>query len=117
MSDMSDKRRLHRNSLIYYLKVFDRKTDALLGHLVDITSEGIMLVSEHPIPAGIVYDLRLELPKNIFGEEKIDFSAKSCWTKPDANPDFKDTGFQFIDVPLEHVLLIKKLVNEYGFMS
>ena len=114
---MSEKRRLRRNNLIYYLKVFDQSNEALLGHLVDITSEGIMLVSEGPIATGIDYRLRLVFPRDIFGEEKIDFTAKSVWSKQDSNPDFYDTGFLLIDMPLEKVLLIKKLVSEYGFES
>jgi len=114
---MSDKRRLRRNNLIYYLKVYNQKDGSLLGHLVDITSEGIMLVSEEPIATGVDFQLRLVLPRDIFGEGNIDFSAKSLWSKPDSNPDFQDTGFHLIDMPLEKVLLIKKLVSEYGFES
>ncbi|MHB9028686.1 MAG: PilZ domain-containing protein [Candidatus Latescibacterota bacterium] len=112
---MSEKRKLHRSNLIYYLKVIDRDTDALLGHLVDITSEGIMLISEKPIPEKILYNLRLEFPHEIFGQETLDFSALSLWCRPDLNPVFHDTGFKLQDVPLEHVLTIKKLVSELGF--
>jgi len=114
---MHEKRILHRNNLFYYLKVFEMNTNTLLGHLVDITSEGMMLISEQPIPTGVVYDLRLEFPKNIFGVEILDFSAHSLWTKPDTNPELHDTGFQLIDVPFEHILLIKRLVSEFGFIS
>ena len=65
--------------------------------------------------AGIPYPWNRQDQKKIFVMEKMDFSAKSLWTKQDANPDFHDTGFQLIDVPIENVLLIKKLVNGYGF--
>ena len=109
------KRKLHRNNLIYYLKVYDQKTDQPLGRLVDITPEGIMLISETPIPSDIDFTLRMEFPKEIFGEERMEFSARSMWCHKDMNPDYYDTGFQLIDVPLEHVLLIKKLVSEFGF--
>ena len=86
-----------------------------LGRLVDITPEGIMLISEEPIPISVVVEMRMEFPKEIFGEERMEFSARSMWCRRDLNPDYHDTGFQLIDVPLEHVLLIKKLVSEYGF--
>jgi hypothetical protein len=112
---MSEKRKQHRNNLIYYLKVFDRDENVLLGHLVDITSEGIMIISEKPVPVQKLFNLRLEFPRDIFGQKELDFSAMSLWSKPDLNPEYHDAGFKLQDVPLQHVLTIKKLVNEYGF--
>lgn len=112
---MSDKRKLHRNNLIYYMRVLNRETDELLGNLVDITPEGMMLISDEPIPAKTRFDLRIHFPREIFGEKVLDFSAESLWTRPDVNPDFHDTGFRILDVPLDQILLIKKLVSEYGF--
>jgi hypothetical protein len=84
---------------------------------VDITPEGIMLISEAPIPSDALFDLRMEFPKEIFGEERLEFSARSMWCRRDLNPDYYDTGFMIMNVPLEHVLLVKKLVSEYGFTS
>jgi hypothetical protein len=110
-----EKRKFQRNNLIYYLKVYDRNTEKAIGRLVDITPEGVMLISEEPLPADVLFDLRMEFPKEIFGEERLDFSARSMWCRKDLNPDYYDTGFKILDVPLEHVLLIKKLVSEYGF--
>lgn len=111
-----EKRKAHRSNLYYYLKVCVRETNTPFGHLVDITPEGIMIVSEKPIPTGTVYDLQMEFPKEILGEKRLDFSARSMWCRKDMNPDYFDTGFQFLDVPLDKVLLIKKLVMEYGFI-
>ena len=112
-----EKRRLHRNNLVYYLKVFDRDSDTLLGHLVDITAEGVMLVSEAPIPGDTLFSLRLEFPRDIFGEETLEFSAMSLWCRPDVNPIFYDTGFRLTDISIERLLVIKRLIGEYGFSS
>jgi hypothetical protein len=46
---MQEKRKLKRRHLIYYLRVFEKNTDTLLGYLVDITPEGIMIMSESPV--------------------------------------------------------------------
>jgi hypothetical protein len=43
---MPEKRKLKRRQLIYYLRVLDRDSGALVGRLVDITTEGVMLLSE-----------------------------------------------------------------------
>jgi len=111
----SDKRRIKRSHLIYYLRVFDQSTNETLGHLVDITQEGAMLISENAIPAGVHYRLRMMLPAEIFGREHLDFEAESLWCKRDVNPDFFDTGFRLNNVEVKDTVIIARLIDEYGF--
>ena len=59
---MDEKREIKRRHLIYYLRVFDRKTDQLLGHLVNITPQGIMLISEESLATDTTFQLRMKLP-------------------------------------------------------
>ena len=110
-----DKRRLKRSHLIYYLRVFDRVSNQILGHLVDITPEGAMLISEKPIPAGAQYQLRMILPTEIFGRDHLDFDAESLWSKRDINADFHDTGFRLLNVEVKDTAIISRLIDEYGF--
>ena len=111
----ADKRRLKRRHLIYYLRVFDRNSDQILGHLVDVTQEGAKLISENPIPIGRRFQLRMILPAEIFGRDHLDFEAESLWSNSDINPDFHDTGFRLIGVDTRDMLIIARLINEYGF--
>ena len=111
----SDKRRLKRSHLIYYLRVFNQVTNETIGHLVDITPEGAMLISENPIPANTRYQLRMQLPAEIFGRQYLDFEAESLWSKRDINPDFHDTGFRLLNVEVKDTAIISRLIDEYGF--
>ena len=111
----NEKRLLKRRHLIYYLRVFDMKAQQLLGHLVDITSDGIMLISEQPIPTEIVYSMKMDLPANTFGKETVEFEACALWSRPDVNPSFHDTGFQVTQVTEADERIIKRLITEYGF--
>jgi hypothetical protein len=111
----AENRKLKRRHLIYYLRVFDRNTNQLLGHLVDITPEGAMLVSETPIPTAERFQLRMLLPAEIFGKDRLEFEAESIWSKNDINPDFYDTGFRLLDVNAEDAATISELIGEYGF--
>ena len=52
-----DKRQLKRVHLIYYLRIFDNDAGTAIGHLVDITTQGIMIISEEPVPAGKDFSL------------------------------------------------------------
>ena len=112
---MTEQRRHKRNYLIYYLRVFDRNTDELLGHLVDITTEGLMLVSEKPIEANKVFQLKMDLPEEIRGSKQIPFDAESKWCKNDINPDFYDTGFLLINVSPGDLVIIEQLIRDFFF--
>jgi len=112
---MLEKRKFQRRHLIYYLRVFDRDTVNLLGHLVDITSEGVMVISENPIEVGKIFHMRMILPKEIIGKEQISFDAVSKWSAKDVNPSFYDTGFEFQDVSRENIKIISQLIEDFGF--
>jgi hypothetical protein len=112
---MSDRRTLHRRHLIYYLKIFDRTTDELLGHLVDITEEGLMIVSENCVDSGKVIKLRMSLPREIEGKEEIEFEALSMWCRKDVNPSLFGVGFKFEYVDVLDRQIIFELIHEFGF--
>ena len=112
---MSERRKLKRRHLIYRLQVFDRSNDQLLGHLVDVTTEGIMVMSEDPIDTDATFRLRMALPAAIEGSKPILFEAKSVWSRSNAVPGYYDTGFQMVHIDPEHMGEIKRLITEYGF--
>jgi hypothetical protein len=112
---MSDRRTLHRRHLIYYLKVFDRTTDELLGHLVDITEEGLMLVSENCLESGKVFKLKMSLPREIEDKEEIEFDAMSMWCRKDVNPSLFGLGLKFEYVDATTRQIIFELIHEFGF--
>jgi len=114
---MIERRKFQRKHLIYYLRIFDRNTTRLIGHLVDITPEGVMLMSEEPIETNTTLQLRMGLPKEIKKSKEITFDAKSLWCKKDINPDFYDTGFELLDVPREVVEIIKRLIRDFQFQD
>ena len=114
---MIENRKLQRRHLIYYLRVYNRENNALLGHLVDITAEGIMVISETPIETNRDFNLRMELPSQIFGKTYLDFPAKSVWCRTDINNSFYDTGFSLSDVTHEDLSIIEQLIFSFGFRN
>lgn len=112
---MENKRRLKRRHLIYYLRVFDQSNGQLVGHLVDITKEGLMLISEQPLSVNETYHFRMVLPSEILSKVELTFTATVVWCKKDVNPDFYATGFSLSDIPTEDILIIESLIHRYGF--
>ena len=111
----TEGRSLKRRHLIYYLEIIDRESGALLGHLVDITTKGIKLVSKKPIETGKHFKLQMLLPEDYFQERSVKFEAESLWSTNDINPDFYDTGFKLSHMDQGAFDIIVTLINQLGF--
>jgi len=108
-------RSLKRRHLVYYLEVYDDEANELLGHLVDLTTSGLKLVSKERIPANRTYRLRMMLPEGYFAQKNLYFEAKSLWSANDINPDFYDTGFSAPGIDSDTKEIIRDLVSELSF--
>ena len=111
----NETRSLKRRHLVYYLEVYDDDANELLGHLVDLTTSGLKLVSKQRIPTNRNYKLRMMLPEGYFSQKDLYFEAKSMWSSNDINPDFYDTGFAAPKLEPAAQNLILDLVNQISF--
>ena len=110
-----ETRALKRRHLVYYLEVYDDDANQLLGHLVDLTTSGIKLVSKQRIPANRNFRLRMMLPEGYFAQKDLYFEAKSMWSANDINPDFYDTGFAAPTLDAKTQDIIRDLVSQVSF--
>ena len=111
---MRDRRNYPRKYLVMIARVFDRKTGKLLGHIADMTIEGIMIIGNLQLKANQVYELRMELPENIFGINSLDLIARSIWCHHDPIPTMHNTGFQLLDLSADDVAIIERILREYA---
>lgn len=114
-SSPQDRRKLKRRHIIFYSRVFDRNTGALLGHLMDITVEGLMLISDSPLETGTTYHLRMDLPEDVRAKPYLSFDAQCLWNRPDINPAFYNAGFKVLNMTQDDIDLIENMIDEYGF--
>ncbi len=112
---MFDKRKLKRRHPIYYLKVFDHGTGEHIGHLVDITPEGLLLVSPNPRTIQEVIDMRVELPTVIGGKEELIVKGCCVWCRRDVNPDLYGAGYHFEEIQSDDARIIERLIARFGF--
>ncbi|RLJ20175.1 PilZ domain-containing protein [bacterium endosymbiont of Escarpia laminata] len=110
-----DRRQIKRRHLIYYLRVWDTDYEQLLGHVVDISSEGLMLLSDQPIPKDKEFSMEIRLPDLNGSPQKIDFRAACHWSNNDINRAFYDSGFSFLNSAPEAIESVRQLIKEYGF--
>jgi len=109
-----EQRRTTRRHLVFYSRVFDGMSSRVLGHLMDISSEGLMLLSDGPVEVNEEYRLRMRLPKKVSGSDEIVFGAVSRWCRQDENPDFYVIGFQIQDMNDETRRSVADLIEEFG---
>ncbi len=112
---MNEHRRMKRWHVIYYLRIFDRDSGSLLGHLVDITTEGMKMVSEEPIPSKKDFRLKMEVPLEGEKTEEVLFNARSLWSEKDTNPDFFATGFYLENLNSDTINVIQSLIADLSF--
>ena len=112
---MQERRSIPRRYLMFYSRVFNLKTGELVGHIVDITPTGAMLISETPLATDVNFRLRMEMPDDFASKQFLTFDARSVWCNHDVIPAFYDIGFQLLNVPQSDIDLIERLVEAFGF--
>ncbi|KIH77843.1 PilZ domain-containing protein [Geoalkalibacter ferrihydriticus] len=111
----ADKRSQKRRNTIYYLEVYDLESGRLLGRLVDITVEGMMLISETPIAPDRTYKCRMSLPAEILGRSNILFDATCMWSRKARNDDFFEAGFRSLIADPGDIDAIEMLIQRFAF--
>ena len=112
---MEERRSEDRRHLYYYSRVFDESTQAMAGRLVDISTAGMMLVSEKPINNKTHFSFRLILPKAIEGKKELHLEAQGRWSKRAVNPDLYDNGFELLNVTPKTAETIERLIQSTAF--
>ncbi len=112
---MADKRTLPRLHVLSYLKVCERNTDETVGRVVDMTTQGMRLLSDSPIAAATVQQFRMGVPRATGGNERITFDAWVIWCRESVNPGYYDTGIELKDVSAAHIEAIEQFMEESSF--
>jgi hypothetical protein len=112
---MVERRRLERRHILFYSRVFDRKTGVFLGYLGNMNAGGMMIISEDPMEIDCHYLLRIDLPDENYALPVLNFEAKSVWCKKDIDPNFYNTGFRFEEISEENKQIIEQITIDYGF--
>ena len=110
---MTEKRRTPRKIADDVLEVSDQHTNTILGKVVNISAEGLMLITNEPFTVGSVYELDLKLPCLIKGHSKVSFGAEVVWSTPASQPGSHWSGFRIIDVSEDAVLTIDDLILDW----
>ncbi|MBS1212304.1 MAG: PilZ protein [Proteobacteria bacterium] len=107
-----ERRKSPRKKVAHPIPVVDQDREHVLGHLVNVSQKGFMLLSPAPLDINRVFQLRIELPQ-ICGGEVIPLGAESLWREVSSSPGKYWVGFQIIDISPESSQRIRKLIEEH----
>ncbi|PUB74615.1 MAG: hypothetical protein DBP03_07740 [gamma proteobacterium symbiont of Ctena orbiculata] len=110
---MQEQRQSPRKVANEVLIIADQITGSQIGRVVNISAEGLMLLSDEPVVTGSVYqlDLMLPVPKN--DREKLSFAAEAVWCTEASQPEAYWSGFHIIDINSDDVLIIDELILDW----
>jgi hypothetical protein len=110
---MQEKRHSQRKVANEILIIVDQITGNQIGRVVNISSEGLMLLSDEPMVTGSVYQLDLLLPNPVRDQQKVAFAAEAVWCTEASQPESYWSGFHIIDIANEDVLIIDELILDW----
>lgn len=106
-------RRLERAHLIYFLRVFDATSGRLLGQMVDLTTDGVMVIGERAVSPRQKYTLRMDLPRNVAVGRHLTLEAQCKWCREDSSGDFFSMGFRIVGMGPDAHRLVDELIERF----
>lgn len=110
-----NRRAQRRRTLTGVVNVVNQFDEAVLGRLVNVTTEGLMLVSPVALATDTLYQAILALPEELNGVRQIELGMDCLWTSP-TNPDADMywSGCHIIDISQEMMAHLLVLIEEFG---
>lgn len=107
-------RELERHSINGDVDVYDNLRDLYVGRLVNIHSQGLMIVGDIPLEEDHIYTLDLHVPEPVNGQMVIQLGVDCLWAR-DADLSGKYwMGFSIIDASVQSTEAIRALVDRLG---
>jgi hypothetical protein len=112
---MSERRKIQRKSISYYMRVMDANENQMIGHLADINLTGLRMDSQVPIEVTKEFRLRLFTTSDVADKDYIEFGARAKWCNLN-QLDFGvyDIGFEIIKIAAHDAEIIKHIMAKYG---
>ena len=107
-----DRRNLERLKVVYYLRVYDRATQKSIGSVVDISTQGMKILSDASFALETPWAFSILLPEgSIFGES-IAIDAQCRWCKEKNADGSYEAGFEFMKKVDGGIYIIKALIDD-----
>lgn len=113
MADINSRKH-HRIELNQAIIITDTINGGRFGELINVTVEGMMVITEKEIPTQSIYQLSLQLPLEIEGSNTVELGADCLWSRKIENFHRFWAGFQIIDASDQAMAQLRQLINHYA---
>lgn len=113
---MDEHRKNERRKVIAYTPVYDCQRNVLLGYLGDLSMHGAMLIGKKPLEVNRQLVLAIGFPETPeFPARRATLTARIAWCRPEKNPQYYNTGFEFQAMDQENQTAIRAILEKYRF--
>ncbi len=109
-----EARKLKRRNFVIDLEIVDMDTGQTLGDIGDITTEGLMIVSEEPIEEKRVFRFKVVTQEDLEENINMEFSAKSIRCQKTIHEHIYTTGFLIENLDQENFNRVSTLINSFA---
>lgn len=110
-----DLRQADRRCLVFYLRVFDGLSSKILGHLINMSEKGVLLMTDEPVELNEDHRLRIRLPAFVRDRHEIVLHATSRWCRKEPGRDLYFIGFQIYNLDVLTEKIVFNLIKDLGF--
>jgi hypothetical protein len=112
---MPERRNISRKKFDFYMRVLDDDTQAILGHMVEVSPTGLRLETVGPLPLNKEYYLRVELTADLGNVPYIIFIARTRWCNIDnIQPNLYHVGFAIVEIMPEDKEIFLRILEKFG---
>jgi hypothetical protein len=110
-------RELPRHAIHGDIDVYDRLRDVYVGRLINIHTQGMMLLGDVHLDEDRLYTLELHLPTDAGEVVVVTLGVDCLWVRADDTSGKFWSGFSLIDISLESARAIVTLIERFGEMA
>ncbi len=115
--ELQTRRQQQRVELHKPISVININTHKKMGALVNITTEGFMLMSDTLIESNRIYSVSLQLPDAMSGHKQVDLGTDCLWSRVEVADKRYWAGFQIIDASRSALDRIEALISDFKQIS
>lgn len=111
---MVEKRKEQRKHLSLYLRVQNMENGDSVGHLVDMTPDGVRILTNSSMKTDIVYKLGIDLSMVMNFEQRVVFDASCVWQEQEFSSGAWNCGFTILKITNKGREILEMLVDQFG---
>lgn len=108
---MKEFRRSRRRQVADTVHVVDCMTDAVIGHIGNVSESGMLVIASVPLVIDALYQLRFSLPGDGAGRIPFEAGAQLLWKEQASAPGQSWAGFRFITMSEKHMEQLRRWID------